>query len=60
MVGTHDLPKGYYLELGKQGTKISKEYAVNGNSRVMLSAITGGAYGNAGTAGTGEKSKNYC
>ena len=57
MVGTHDLPKGYYLELGKQGTKISKEYAVNGNSRVMLSAITGGAYGNAGTAGTGEKVK---
>ena len=57
MVGTHDLPKGYYLELGKQGTKISKEYAVNGNSRVMLSAITGGAYGNAGTAGTGEKIK---
>ena len=57
MVGTHNLPKGYYLELGKQGTKISKEYAVNGNSRVMLSAITGGAYGNAGTAGTGEKIK---
>ena len=57
MVGTHNLPKGYYLELGKQGTKISKEYAVNGNSRVMLSAITGGAYGNAGTAGTGEKVK---
>ncbi len=57
MVGTHNLPKGYYLELGKQGTKISKEYAVNGNSRVMLSTITGGAYGNAGTAGTGEKVK---
>ena len=57
MVGTHNLPKGYYLELEKQGTKISKEYAVNGNSRVMLSAITGGAYGNAGTAGTGEKVK---
>jgi len=57
MVGSHNLPKGYYLELGKQGTKISKEYAVNGNSRVMLSTITGGAYGNAGTAGTGEKIK---
>ena len=55
MVGTHSLPKGYYLELGKKGTKISKEYSVNGNSRVMLSAITGGAYGNAGTAGTGER-----
>ena len=57
MVGTHSLPKGYYLELGKKGTKISKEFSVNGNSRVMLSAITGGAYGNAGTAGTGERVK---
>ena len=57
MVGTHSLHKGYYLELGKKGTKISKEYSVNGNSRVMLSAITGGAYGNAGTAGTGERLK---
>ncbi|MCP9061187.1 MULTISPECIES: YSIRK-type signal peptide-containing protein, partial [unclassified Streptococcus] len=56
-VGTHNLPKGYYLELGKQGNKISKEYSVNSNSRVILSAITGGAYGNMGTAGTGEKIK---
>ena len=26
VVGTHKFPKGYYLELGKKGTKISKEY----------------------------------
>ena len=54
VVGTHNFPKGYYLELGKKGTKISKEFTVNGNSRVMLSAITGGAYGNMGTGTTGE------
>ena len=57
VVGTHKFPKGYYLELGKKGTKISKEYDVNGNSRVMLSAITGGAYGNMGTGTTGETVK---
>ena len=57
VVGTHKFPKGYYLELGKKGTKISKEYNVNGNSRVMLSAITGGAYGNMGTGTTGETVK---
>ena len=57
VVGTHDFPKGYYLELGKQGTKISKEFDVNGNSRVMLSAITGGGYGNMGTGSHGERVK---
>lgn len=52
-----EMKKGYYLELGKKGTKISKEFAVNPNSRVYISTLTGGAYGNAGTAATGEKVK---
>ena len=47
--------KGYYIQLNKKGTQISKEFNVNPNSRLYLSALTGGAYGNMGTAGTGEK-----
>ena len=47
--------KGYYIQLNKKGTQISKEFNVNPNSRLYLSTLTGGAYGNMGTAGTGEK-----
>ena len=47
--------KGYYIQLNKKGTQISKEFNVNPNSRLYLSALTGGGYGNMGTAGTGEK-----
>ena len=47
--------KGYYIQLNKKGTQISKEFNVNPNSRLYLSVLTGGAYGNMGTAGTGEK-----
>ncbi len=47
--------KGYYIQLNKKGTQISKEFNVNPNSRLYFSALTGGAYGNMGTAGTGEK-----
>jgi len=47
--------KDYYIQLNKKGTQISKEFNVNPNSRLYLSALTGGAYGNMGTAGTGEK-----
>ena len=47
--------KDYYIQLNKKGTQISKEFNVNPNSRLYLSVLTGGAYGNMGTAGTGEK-----
>ena len=51
------LSKGYYLELGKEGTKLTKEFNVNGNSRVILNVISGAVYGAAGQADSGEKTK---
>ena len=51
------LPKGYYLELGKEGTKLTKEFNVNGNSRVILNVTSGAVYGAAGQADSGEKTK---
>ena len=52
-----ELSKGYYLELGKEGTKLTKEFNVNGNSRVILNVISGAVYGAAGQADSGEKTK---
>ena len=49
--------RDYYLELGSKGTTISKEYDVNGNSRINVNLIHGGAYGHVSTTGTGEHVK---
>ena len=49
--------RDYYLELGSKGTTISKEYDVNGNSRINVNLIHGGAYGHVSTTGTGEQVK---
>ena len=49
--------RDYYLELGSKGTTISKEYDVNGNSRINVNLIHSGAYGHVSTTGTGEKVK---
>ena len=49
--------RDYYLELGSKGTTISKEYDVNGNSRINVNLIHSGAYGHVSTTGTGEHVK---
>ena len=49
--------RDYYLELGSKGTTISKEYDVNGNSRLNVNLVYAGAYGHASTLATGEKVK---
>ena len=49
--------RDYYLELGSKGTTISKEFDVNGNSRLNVNLIHSGAYGHASTPSTGEKVK---
>ena len=49
--------RDYYLELGSKGTTISKEYDVNGNSRINVNLIHAGAYGHVSTTGTGEHVK---
>ena len=54
---TGKMAKGYYLELGKEGTKLTKEFNVNGNSRVILNVTSGAVYGAAGQADSGEKTK---
>ena len=49
--------RDYYLELGSKGTTISKEYDVNGNSRLNVNLVYAGAYGHVSTSATGEKVK---
>ena len=49
--------RDYYLELGSKGTTISKEFDVNGNSRLNVNLIHSGAYGHSSTPSTGEKVK---
>ena len=49
--------RDYYLELGSKGTAISKEYDVNGNSRLNVNLVYAGAYGHVSTSATGEKVK---
>ena len=49
--------RDYYLELGSKGTTISKEFDVNGNSRLNVNLIHSAAYGHASTPSTGEKVK---
>ena len=46
--------RDYYLELGSKGTTISKEYDVNGNSRLNVSLIHSAGYGNLSTTSSGE------
>ncbi len=49
--------RDYYLELGSKGTTISKEFDVNGNSRLNVNLIHSAAYGHSSTPSTGEKVK---
>jgi len=49
--------RDYYLELGSQGTILSKEYDVNGNSRINVSLIHSGAYGGSTATDAGERVK---
>ncbi|WP_228112105.1 Rib/alpha-like domain-containing protein [Streptococcus mitis] len=49
--------RDYYLELGSQGTTLSKEYDVNANSRLTVSLIHSGAYGGSTATDAGERVK---
>ena len=49
--------RDYYLELGSQGTTLSKEYDVNANSRINVSLIHSGAYGGSTATDAGERVK---
>ncbi len=49
--------RDYYLELGKKGTTLSKEFDVNGNSRLNVNLIHSAAYGGSTATSAGEKVK---
>ena len=49
--------RDYYLELGKKGTTLSKEYDVNGNSRLNVNLIHSAAYGGSTNTSAGERVK---
>ena len=49
--------RDYYIELGSQGTTLSKEYDVNALSRLTVSLIHSGAYGGSTATDAGERVK---
>ena len=49
--------RDYYLELGSKGTTLSKEYDVNGNSRLNVNLIHSAAYGGSTSTSSGERVK---
>ena len=49
--------RDYYLELGSKGTTLSKEYDVNGNSRLNVNLIHSAAYGGSTATSAGERVK---
>ena len=49
--------RDYYLELGSKGTTLSKEYDVNGNSRLNVNLIHSAAYGGTTSTSAGERVK---
>ena len=49
--------RDYYLELGSKGTTLSKEFDVNGNSRLNVNLIHSAAYGGSTATSAGEKVK---
>ena len=49
--------RDYYLELGSKGTTLSKEFDVNGNSRLNVNLIHSAAYGGTTSTSAGERVK---
>ena len=49
--------RDYYLELGSKGTTLSKEFDVNGNSRLNVNLIHSAAYGGSTATSAGERVK---